>query len=1390
MSAAQFDGDPRGDDASDGESPETAPQQETAPDPEHETEPTPATREERVRTAVDAWRRELVDLGGRNTLLFYRDLAVGTLDLTHAHPSGLAMLLAGRPTRLSTLVREAGTLADARRRARAIRAKTLELAEERGIQAGWLAVGMATWDAPDAARPPAAPVLLRACALRPRGAAGDDFDVDLGPSAELNPVLVHYLESEHGVRLDADVIADLAMSDDGFDPRPVLERVAETCRDVPGFSVEHRLVIGTFSYARLPMVTDLEGQRDTLAQHDVVAALAGDPEAITAVADAQPLAPSGDADPAAEHLVLDADASQQAVVDAVLAGSHLVVKGPPGTGKSQTIANLIASLAASGRRTLFVAEKRAAIDAVLSRLAAVGLDDLVLDLHDGASNRRRVARDIALTLERAGRVARPDVDTTVATLVERRSRLTGHLTALHERREPWGVSAFAAQQALAALTERRPAPRSRIRVRGAALEALDRAQLDVLREELREAASLGAFRAGPDDDPWFGAHLATSEEAQEALDKVTTVSQQALPHARYAMSTLLEAAGMPAARTLADYGRALSLVGSVRATLDVFTPQVFDTSLADAVAATATSQWRAERGIDLGWMQRRRLARQARKLLRPGKPPEDLHAALALAHRQREEWQALAGPGARPQLPPGLDAAEVAYLDVAEPVAWLSERLADTAAGGDLTGVELDVLEARLELMTERTASLPVIPRTVGLRQRLRDAGLEPLLADLAARDVAAADVGSELDLVWWTSLLEHVAVTDPRYGAHDGELLREVSAEFAAADRDHVTSGAQRVRRATAERLVAALDRHPEQAALLRSEAAKQRRHRPLRDLVDGCPDVLGAAKPCWALSPLVVSQVLPPGERFDVVVFDEASQVPPAQAVPALSRGRQVVVAGDERQLPPTAFFTSAVPDDGPSDPEAEPFTDGFESVLDALSATLPVAQLRWHYRSRDERLVAFANRHVYDGGLVTFPGTGDDAVLRLEEVDGRGVLAPDSDAVDSTEAEVGRVVELVLEHARTRPHESLGVIALGLRHAHRVDDALRLALADEPGLADFFADDRPERFFVKNLERVQGDERDAVVLTIGYGRTPHGRVLHRFGPLNQSGGERRLNVAVTRARSRMTVVSSFGAADLDPARLTADGARLLRAYLAYAASGGQVLDGTDTERSDDAERAELSDDALLADLTTRLRAQGLRVEPAYGASSATIDLAVGPGDGPLLVAVESDGPAYAAVTSSRERDRLRPEQLERLGWRHLRVWSTDVFRDPAREVARIRAAVDRAAADRRTGRAAAAPAPQVRWDLDAHDPQLVGAAGAASGSGAGRSGARPRVPAGRPIDEYSDAELDAVVAWICSDTLLRTHDDVAALTRQHLGLSRRGSRIDAAIDAAIARVRGAGS
>jgi hypothetical protein len=433
----------------------------------------------------------------------------------------------------------------------------------------------------------------------------------------------------------------------------------------------------------------------------------------------------------------------------------------------------------------------------------------------------------------------------------------------------------------------------------------------------------------------------------------------------------------------------------------------------------------------------------------------------------------------------------------------------------------------------------------------------------------------------------------------------------------------------------------------------------------------VLTALKPCWAMSPLVVSQLLPAdGQYFDVVVFDEASQVTPADAVPAILRARQVVVAGDEHQLPPTAFFSSTmdsaegvvgVSEDGAIDLS---LTSGYESILDVLTALLPAYMLRWHYRSRDDRLIGFSNEWIYDRALLTVPGTAGPGRLTHVLVDASTV----DESGESSRAEVARVVELVLAHAAERPDETLGVIAMGITHAERIDTALRAALAGRPELHGFFAENVPEPFFVKNLERVQGDERDAIILSVGYGKTPDGRLLYRFGPLLTAGGERRLNVAITRARSRMTVVSSFAATDMDPGRTSARGVELLREYLRYAAAGGALEPASGAA-------AELT--PFERDVADRLRAAGVPVVARYGLSGQHVEFAAADPENPdrLLLAVETDGPTYRAAGTVRDRDRLRPAQLERLGWRVHRIWSTDWFRDPQGETSRVVARVEAA-------------------------------------------------------------------------------------------------------------------
>ncbi len=429
---------------------------------------------------------------------------------------------------------------------------------------------------------------------------------------------------------------------------------------------------------------------------------------------------------------------------------------------------------------------------------------------------------------------------------------------------------------------------------------------------------------------------------------------------------------------------------------------------------------------------------------------------------------------------------------------------------------------------------------------------------------------------------------------------------------------------RGRAEVLTKACDRHPLQARVIRKQAALRRGHLPLRRLLDQASDVLFAIKPCWAMSPLMVSQVLPPTRLFDVVIFDEASQIIPADAIPAVMRGHQIVVAGDDRQLPPTNFFSrvSESDDEAAEDDESlVSFGVGFESVLDALRPLLPTAALAWHYRSRDERLVAFSNSRIYGGALTTFPGVFRGECLRHVVVaQGAG-----TGQEVSVTAEVNRVVELILEHARDYPRESLGVIALGIKHAERIDVALRVALArleeDEAArLEPFFADDVPEPFFVKNLERVQGDERDAIIFTVGYGKHPDGRMRYQWGPLLRDGGERRLNVAATRAKHLLTLVSSFSGHDVDPERVTKAGARLLADYLDYASSGGTAPEATGA--------AEL--DSFEADVRDRLAARGITVVPRYGVGGYRVDFAAThPQDaGRMVLAIEQTAPLTASL------------------------------------------------------------------------------------------------------------------------------------------------------------------
>jgi very-short-patch-repair endonuclease len=1271
-----------------------------------------------VAAAQRQWTDALTDLGGRNTLLYYKDRRAGTLDLADADPDAVERFEKSGHIRLTKLFADADLRADAIRRMQAIYRKARELQEERGIKAGYLATGLARWD--ELFLEPAAPVLLRPLTIAPTRARYDDFDLTLDDDTEVNPVLLHKLGTVFGAAIDRPA------------PERIAGQLAKAARDaeIPGFRIDKRMVIGTFTYAKLPMVRDLEAAGDLLADSDLVAAIAGDPQAQQAVApdapadsgigDAELAGPrlAGLTDPVADYSILDADSSQRAAIDAVLAGRSLVIHGPPGTGKSQTIANLIAAMVARGRKVLFVAEKRAAIDAVLSRLSAAGLADLVLDIHEGAKDRQRIAAGLGATLDQAVRAADPDTSALHRRLTDRQRRLASHTAALHRAHEPWRLSAYQVQSALLGVPDR-----ARVATRLAAPERITQELAEQLRDELREFTRLGGFEAHPGTTPWFGAPLRSREEARAAIDLAVLLNTRTLPEAVTRLTAACEELGLPARDLLASHRDRVRLT-------EIFC-RVHD----------------AEQGKH-SFLDRRTLRRQV-----------------------RGEWQALSGvaPDSEPRLPREYTALMLSWREC-------GRQLAELARLAPLAGLDADPDSAVAALAADQETPWR-LPRLYKLARRFADLGLGPLLDEIAPLagaqpaggqpaghggattglgDSAPDLVADAFDWAWYRAILDDIRVADPDYAAEGGSTsmgtaLDEIADDFRRYDAEHLAANRARVRGAWARRLRETVDQHPLQARVIRKQAALRRGHLPLRRLLDQAGDVLFALKPCWAMSPLMVSQVLPLARLFDLVIFDEASQVVPADAIGSMIRAHQVVVAGDDRQLPPTSFFHQIDPGDPGDDDDPDEglvsLRAGFESVLDALRPLLPTCPLTWHYRSRDERLVAFSNERIYGGALTTFPGVARDDVLRHVVVGESG---------DGTSDEVAEVVRLILEHARTRPAESLGVIALGVKHAERIDTALRDALTAATAapagllasgaakeLEAFFAETGsaeagPEPFFVKNLERVQGDERDAIIISVGYGKHPDGRMRYQWGPLLRDGGERRLNVAATRARRRLTVVSSFSSHDVDPSRLSAPGARLLADYLEYARAGGvpvaaagysgpaysgPAYSGEGRQPQGGVGRpgdgGQGADVAFQADVAARLSDLGITVVPQYGVGGYRVDFAAShPDDASrMILAIEADGAGYRDSGSVRDRDRLRKEHLERLGWRVHRLWSTAWFTDREGELAKLRKAFDSAV--RATPPPPAPPAPE----RETETPATVDGAGFSDGAGSEPGSPAPR-------------------------------------------------------------------
>jgi very-short-patch-repair endonuclease len=579
--------------------------------------------------------------------------------------------------------------------------------------------------------------------------------------------------------------------------------------------------------------------------------------------------------------------------------------------------------------------------------------------------------------------------------------------------------------------------------------------------------------------------------------------------------------------------------------------------------------------------------------------------------------------------------------------------------------------------------------------QTLRDNGMAPLADRAATWPPAGAHLADLMEHTYHRALVERAFEERPALAKFDGANHAQAVESFRK--RDKALFAYHR-----AELALAHWQGLPKKGAagavgLLKHEFEKKSHHLPIRKLIKESGRAMQRIKPVFMMSPMSVAKYLPPGSAdFDLVVFDEASQVRPIEAFGSLLRADQAVVVGDTKQLPPTSFFDSMTEPEDPTEQRA----GDLESILGLFNAKgAPERMLRFHYRSRHESLIAVSNQEFYDNKLVVFPSPD-------EGVGGLGVhyhhlpeTRYDRGGSRTNRGEAKRVAETVMEHARTVPHRTLGVATFSTAQMKAVQHQLEILRREDPSCEPFFGKHEAEPFFVKNLENVQGDERDRILISVGYGKDQNGKLSMNFGPLNRTGGERRLNVLITRAKRRCEIFTNLRPEDIDLSRTDARGVEVLKRYLQFAATGElkmPILTGGGV------------DSPFEAQVARALREAGCEVAHQVGVAGFRIDLAAKDPDAPgrYLVGIECDGASYHSARTARERDRTRQAVLEGLGWRIHRIWSTDWFRRPEREVKSALAAVEeaKAAQGSTSGSPPGGNADAASGDEDEHTPTVT--------------------------------------------------------------------------------------
>ncbi|MBI5460140.1 MAG: DUF3320 domain-containing protein [Methanobacterium sp.] len=1143
-----------------------------------------------------------------------------------------------------------------------------------------------------------------------------------------------------------------------------LDQVREAVSHEKSWEVRDKAYLGFFSFTKFVMYKDLDPESwpedMPLEENPLIKAIFDPTE--------EELGPGFQEDQVDVKLssedvyhVMDADSSQIAVIEDVKHGRDLVVEGPPGTGKSQTIVNLIAELLARGNTVLFVSEKMAALEVVKGRLDSVGLGEFCLELHSKKSQKK----DVLEKLESVLRNPKPidlSMDDDLSTIEELKSNLNEYVTLLHSpyaeiKWTPYQL--FGVKEKSLHHFEKNGTRMPRFTMDNSATCTLRQWQRTI--NKFKELGELYKLVKPVAYNPWKSTRpdpiLPAEEEEIETLLEETI---ETLNELNLKAETLSKISGVKIPVTLEDTEHLIAAVEIISSFPSLERELILNTKWdydklqvynliksLEEYKAKSKGLKRFKEGVldeDISSLlmnfqeQKPKLLKflsgdfkKAKKRIGKlylGKTPEndeiilqdleelircqklqlkireqdELARSLFGSHWKREEseaenlkdiseWilkfrKALEEGRITEKILIILDSTQQyeikqitqeMHQDYNQILLYINQLDSylhfnpDSALGESLTKSPIDYLLSQISLLKVGLSSLQNWSRFSSSRVECLETVGSNLVELVDKDEIEATDIIPCLEGNFADSLLRILFLEKPSLSRFVGDVHEKKINEFRELDRKIINLNRFRIAQELHQNRpsLSSTASPRSELGVLKSEFSRKRGHMPIRKLLSICGGIIQTIKPCFMMSPLSIAQYLDPYSvknlRFDYVIFDEASQVKPEDALGALLRARCAVVMGDTRQLPPTSFFDILI--DVESDDYDLAVLADMESILHLCKRSFPSKMLRWHYRSRHESLIAVSNQEFYDNHLLIYPSPSQDS----EELGLKLVHLPetvyDRGKTATNRAEAKAVIKAVFDHyQKYGDTKSLGVGTFNVRQQQAILEELELQLKLNPKMEKYFKGNHGEHFFVKNLETIQGDERDVIMVSVGYGFDSEGNLSHNFGPVNQDGGERRLNVLLTRAREKCLIFSNFRGQDLQLGSSAPFGLRALKEFLEYAEE--KTLSHLDMIQH-------TADDAFEEAVFEFLSEHGYEVHRRVGCAGFRVDLAVLDPEYPghYLLGIACDGPMYQTSRVARDRDRLRQQILKGLGWRFHSLWSTDWYRNRGEVQKRLLAIIE---------------------------------------------------------------------------------------------------------------------